>query len=498
MTDPRLIGSLASAALLSIAGSSFGGGGGGGGDDDDLLEFEFVIQIGAGHTLGEFMSQIAPYAQDIEVEQELGGDTFEVEIALNPNASLLELWAAVYGMILNGTLTWGENNFTCMAPEGRTDSLWFTGLQISASAYESQYANGVLHTNTALQHSSGAGITIAIIDTGLDQTHPLFARNIVPGWDFIAGSSSISDPADGIDNDHDGLIDEMVGHGTFVASVARFAARDAFIMPIRALDTEGNGNQFTIGLAVNWAIDHGADVINMSMGSNGNSTVVTEAILRAKTLGIPVVCAGGNKGVLNSSEYPANDTNAFPIAATDINDVKAPFSNWGSFIYLSCPGESTMLNGEYQLSQSIIGAKTGGGFAIWNGTSFSAGFTSGAVAAVLSQHPEWPSATVPLSQMAATAMGYLASGAVDIDSVNLPVFANGLGAGRLDCDAALALSPEAPFMFDLDDSGTVDGADLSLFLGDWGDCWIGSCPSDINRDGTANGQDLALLFANWS
>ncbi len=486
---------LALVACLTPSLQAFAGGAGGGAGDD-VLEFSLVVCVGPGHTINDVVEPLSPYMVSIEVEDSLGDNKYLVEFEYDTGTDSQQVLAVVIDLWVAGVIVWGENDIQAQAPEGRTDSLWFTGLAIGGDQYDVQYAAPTIQADQSIPQASGSGVTVAIIDTGVDLTHPLFAKNTVPGWDFLMGTATIVDPSDGIDNDGDGLIDEMVGHGTFVASLVRRVARDAAIMPIRILDSDGAGQQYNLASAINWAVSHGADVINLSLGSNGASTAVAEAIQSAKLAGAVVVCAIGNDSTSVQAQYPASDANAFAVAATDVNDLLASFSNYGADVDMCAPGATTTFGGQPVLAESIVGAIPGGGFAIWQGSSFSTAFVSGLAACVRSQHPEWPDATTPATAIADAVMAAVAAGAVDIEELN-PTHAGKLGAGRINVFASTQLGPQAPFVTDLDSSGAVGGADLSLFLADWGDCAPGACPSDINRDGFIDGADLSILFANW-
>ncbi len=480
------------ACLSSIPVASAGGGGGG----SDVLEFSLVVQVGPGYTIDDVIAPLAPLMVSIEVESDLGDNKYLVEFEYDTGTDGQQVLDVVINLWTTGVIVWGENDLQAQAPEGRTDSLWFTGLAIGGDQYDVQYGASTIQADPSLPLASGSGVTVAIIDTGLDLAHPLFAKNVVSGWDVLTSSSVMTDPSDGIDNDGDGIVDEMAGHGTFVASLVRRVARDASIMPIRILNSDGAGQQAKLATAIDWAVSHGADVINLSLGSSGTSTAVRDSIRAAKLAGVVVVCAIGNDSASTQTQYPASDLNAFAVAATDIGDLLAPFSNFGPDVFVCAPGATTMVGGQPVLSESVVGAIPGGGYAIWQGTSFSTAFVAGLAACVRSQHPEWPDAGTPATEIADAIMTVVALHAANIDEFNPNHFGE-MGAGRIDALGTTQAGPIAPFIADLDSSGAVDGADLSLFLADWGDCAPGACPSDINRDGLIDGADLSILFAHW-
>lgn len=483
------------AALFCFCGLAPSAHAGGGSDE---IEFQLMVCIGQGHSIDEVITALEPLMESIEIIDQVGENKYLVEFEYDLGSNDYQLWMAVVDLFQNGVIVWGDNNFEAQAPEGRTDSLWFTGLAIGVDAFETQYARDVIGSDAAIPLTSGQGAIVAVIDTGIDPGHPLFGRQVVPGWDFLTSSSTLTDPNDGIDNDGDGLIDEMAGHGSFVASMVRLAARDASIMPLRVLNSDGVGNQFRVSAAIDWAVSHGADVINLSLGSNGASQAVAESIFKAKQAGVAVVCAIGNAAMNNETQYPASDPNAFAVAATDTSDVLANFSNFGPDVFVCAPGQSNQNGGGFVLEESIVGAIPGGGYAIWSGSSFSTGLTSGLAANVRAQHPEWPNFDVQATEVADAVMTVIAQTAVNIDAINPAIQAGWLGHGRIDALAAAQSGPSAPMNSDLNGDGLVDGLDLTLFLTDWGGCLPGACLPDINRDSLVDGADLAELFSDWN
>lgn len=182
-----------------------------------------------------------------------------------------------------------------------------------------------------------AGIIIAIVDSGVWSGHSEFAGKLVPGYNALDDSGNTED-------DH--------GHGTGVASVAAAAgdnggivgvARNARIMPIRVLSAAGEGTEFSIVKGVLWAANHGARVINMSLGScdeNGcapGSVTGAEAMEQAHALGAVLVAATGNEGIEEFS-YPAGYPYVIGVGATDAADRITYYSNTGPGLDVVAPG----------------------------------------------------------------------------------------------------------------------------------------------------------------
>jgi thermitase len=177
------------------------------------------------------------------------------------------------------------------------------------------------------------------------------------------------------------------------------------IMPLRIFDDSGNTDAFNIIQGIRYAVEHGADVINMSFGMTSESKAVKQAVKFAFDHGVTVVASAGND---NSStpQYPAAFNNVMSVAATNLKDKKATFSNFGDSIFVDAPGVN------------IISAYPGGYYAIASGTSFSAPLVAGEAALIRSLRH-------------ADAKEAVATGTVNIESIN-PAYRHELGFGRID------------------------------------------------------------------
>ena len=138
-------------------------------------------------------------------------------------------------------------------------------------------------------------------------------------------------------------------------------------MPIRAFDDEGSSDHFTIAKAIHWAVDNGADVINMSFGTLDQSKVLKEAVEYASKNGVTMTGSAGNENT-EDPQYPAAYDKVISVGATDFWDIKASFSNFGGSIDVTAPGVS------------IIAPYPGGYYAVVSGTSFSAPLVAGEAA----------------------------------------------------------------------------------------------------------------------
>lgn len=386
-------------------------------------------------------------------------------------------------------LQYGEALYTDETPEGATGSTLVDAIDDPA-LFDNQYARQKLNLDAAWPVSTGAGVTVAVLDTGVDASHPQIMPQIAPGgFNFVDGNMNTDDAGTGMDDDGDGLVDESVGHGTFVAGLITLVAPDAKILPIRVVNGEGRGDLWTLARGLFYAIDHGVEVINVSISSTYGSSAVEDAVEEAENLGIAVVAAAGNCGHEKPREFPAMESAAFGVAALDHNDVKADFSNFNDRLFISAPGDSTP-DGNPDPTQSIVSLQKGGGFVYWQGTSMASPFVAGTIALVRAQHPEWPA-----DLSTALNLRTIVAGTADnIDAQN-PGYTDGqLGAGRVNAGAAVSSGPAAPSLGDLNASGAVDVFDLFLLLDDWS---MVHSSADLNGDGVVNVFDLFVLLSNW-
>lgn len=397
------------------------------------------------------------------------------------------------------TLTWGEMLYETETPEGSTGSTMVDRPALSA-LFEGQYAAEKIGLSTPLgltagtnpvhARSTGLGVVVAVLDTGMDTSHAMLALCIASGgFDFVDQDDDPSDLPDGIDNDLDGLTDEMAGHGTFVAGLIRLVAPDAKLLPVRVLDSDGRGDVWMLAKGLFYAIDRGVEVINVSIGTTYRSAAVEEAADLAQSLGIPLIAAAGNCNREQPPTYPGMGSSGLAIAAVDMDDVKGAFSNFGNRIFISAPGVSDGLTTEPDPTRSIISIIPGDRYAYWEGTSMATPLAAGVAALVRSQHPEWQSVEPTFDQLSFI----LESTADTIDAVN-PAYAGLLGSGRLNALAAVQVGPVAPTLGDLDANGVVGVFDLIRLLSDWGKVHTSS---DLNGDGMVNVSDLLQLLGNW-
>jgi thermitase len=467
--------------------------------EDPLVPNELMVRVTSKAGLNACLKALSAQFGGVGVLDSITSRQIHlISYSLTPRQSDDQVAALLNSLTANGTLVWGELNYEGQAAEGKTDSLWVSQVNIDFSGYQSQYAIEQIGLGPAHERSTGFGVVVAVLDTGLDAKHPLLAGSIAGGGvNLVSRAPATVDVGDGIDNDGDTLVDEMVGHGTFVAGLIRLVAPDAKLLPVTVLNSEGVGDAFTIGKGLFYAIDNGVDVINMSLGSTYRSAIVEDATQEAEGVGIVVVGAAGNWNHEDPQEYPACDGASFGVAAVNRLDIKAPFSNFNDKLDFSAPGHSELIAGsttEFDPTKSIISSVPGGEVAVWRGTSFATAFVSGAAALIRAQHPSWPDDDVTADHIVPAIEWALGSTAVPLNNGN-PAYEDMLGYGRIDLAAATKLGPVQPTPGDLDGDGAVGSADLALLLGAWGGC--AGCAADISQDGSVGSDDLAILLGNW-
>ena len=262
--------------------------------------------------------------------------------------------------------------------------------------------------------TGSAAVTIAIVDSGVDQSHREFAGKLVAGYDFV---NNDSDPQDDY------------GHGTHVAGIAAASSNNgvgvagvswgARIMPVKVLNSAGGGSYANTAAGVIWAVDHGAQVINMSLGGGSPSSVLEDAVNYAHNKGAVVVASAGNGGS-NFVLYPARFANVIAVASTDSANNWSG-SNYGPEVDLAAPG-------------NLIYSTEIGGYGYKSGSSMASAFTSGLAAVLRGIQGNTSPDTIEL-QMESTAL--------DIEFNGWDEYT---GAGLIQMDGAIkqAIPPAAP------------------------------------------------------
>lgn len=275
--------------------------------------------------------------------------------------------------------------------------------------YASEWHLPFVNAPAAWDTARGSGVLIAVLDTGIDATHPDLASQMVSGWNVLANSADVAD---------------TVGHGTAVAGTIAAARNDigvvglaygARILPIRVGDQNGNATYSAIASAITYAADHGAKIANISYRAGGSSAVQRAASYLRKLGGLTVVAEGNTGG---ASEYRASAA-LISVAATDNTDRITSWSTYGSDVDIAAPG------------QAIFTTANGGGTVYYSGTSFATPLVSAMLALIWSANP-----TLSPDQ----AEQALFSSAVDLGTAGRD---DSYGWGRIDAASAVAVAGRA-------------------------------------------------------
>jgi subtilisin family serine protease len=304
--------------------------------------------------------------------------------------------------------------------------------------YVAQPGNQLIRTNQTHStfNAAGAGVVVAVIDTGVDPTHPVLKGVLVNGYDFtrnVSGGSERADvnaptPNNGsaetaevnqrtvavLDQRTVAVLDgsqySAFGHGTMTAGVVHLVAPQAKIMPLKAFSANGTGYDSDILRAIYYAVGNGARVINMSFDYSSYSGELARAIRYSNSKGVISVASAGNDG-LRTVVYPGGLPGVIDVASTSNSDIQSTFTNYGAPpVWVAAPGEG------------VVTTYPWGTYAAGWGTSFSTPFVAGTAAVILGANGGCSSsASVPWGLASADYIG-------DID----------MGFGRLDTYKAVS------------------------------------------------------------
>jgi len=289
-----------------------------------------------------------------------------------------------------------EPNLVQRPPEAAKNNVWAIGTQ---TGYVAQWAWSALRLNDAHQLATGAGVRVAVLDTGVDRLHPALASRLDPGHDFVDGDTDPSEQGT--------RLDPAYGHGTHVAGIVAQIAPDARIIPMRVLDSQGTGDTWALGEALlravdpdgNPATDDGAHVINLSLGGVTRTRLLDAVAQLAEcgaadatdpvteqsdagygvdrercshSVGAVIVASAGNDGSNSLRIYPAAEGayGLISVAASRSDGRLAAFSNSGNWIDVAAPGDG------------ITSTVPGGGYGTWSGTSMGSPMVAGTAALV--------------------------------------------------------------------------------------------------------------------
>jgi thermitase len=268
-------------------------------------------------------------------------------------------WAGGYSAWAGGSSSWAGGS-----------SSWAGGNSVPAYTFSENVAGWQLiklAEGQALTRNLGAGVKVAVIDTGIDLTHPAFNGRLAPSneWkDFIDGDTTPQEVAG-----------SNYGHGTSVAGIVLQVAPKATILPLRVLASNGQGDTDKVVQAINWALDRGAKVINLSLGGTSPDPSLENMVRFAASKGVFVITSSGNTGneaVTVPATYANQSNNIFSVGSVGGSGAKSPFSTYGA-LELLAPGER------------IWGPAPNGQRSYWSGTSMATPVVSGVLALALAE-----------------------------------------------------------------------------------------------------------------
>ncbi|RCX22789.1 type VII secretion-associated serine protease mycosin [Fontibacillus phaseoli] len=285
---------------------------------------------------------------------------------------------------------------------------------------EYQWNLPIIETNRGWKLSKGSDdVIVAVVDTGVDLKHPDLKGRLLPGYNVV---STGDEPLDD------------VGHGTHVAGIISANVNNSEgiagmmwggkILPVKALDGTGSGTTYSVAQGIIWATDHGAKVINMSLGNYADAQFLHEAIKYAYDRDVVLIAATGNDNTERPG-YPAAYPEVLSVSATDYHLQRASFSNYGDYVDVMAPGES--IASTYPDNQ----------YAALSGTSMASPHVSALAALIRSVNPDLKNTEV---------MDIIRSNVIDLgDSGHDKYF----GYGQIDVFSALeaARGNQAPLQF---------------------------------------------------
>jgi subtilisin family serine protease len=288
------------------------------------------------------------------------------------------LTAAVAALGRNSQVEYAEPNGEVQATSAPNDPLFWAQWGLSNTGQSVNGTSGTpgddIGATSAWTRSTGAGVTVAVVDTGVDSNAPDLAGQTVAGQSFLGGIQGASTPDP---NGHgtlvSGIIAAIRNNGAGVSGVAPGAK----VLPLQAMGANGQGNVADVAAAFNYAGQSGVRIVNASLGGAESQTLELAIADHPNTL---YVVAAGNSGTNNDSTpyYPCDlpEANLICVGASDQNDQRAGFSNYGAnTVDLFAPGVN------------IATTLAGGGYGAAAGTSMAAPMVSGTLALMLAQNP---------------------------------------------------------------------------------------------------------------
>ncbi len=340
--------------------------------------------------------------------------------------------------------------------------------------YAWQWNLDQVDAETAWKYSTGRGVTVAVLDTGVSRGGPDGIENLLSGYDFYYNDSDPSD-RDGHGTFVAGTIGQSSGNGVGVAGLAP----DANILPVKVMSDGGYGSVSAIANGIVWATDQGADVINMSLGTTGASETLRQACEYAYNRGVVLIAATGNE-YANYLNYPAKFDTVVAVGATRVDGRRSAYSNTGSGVEILAPG------GDLSRDQNSDGYADGvlqetytqgqWTYTFWEGTSMAAPHVAAAAALIIEAGVSDPE----------DVRAILAETASDLGSSGYDSYH---GFGRLNAGAAVELAATGSWGATDDDDEVDTGADNDDSATDNG------TPTISNVSGYVEGRRFTVQWA---
>ncbi|MEA2574322.1 MAG: hypothetical protein QOH93_1620 [Chloroflexia bacterium] len=306
-------------------------------------------------------------------------------------------------------VSYASANHTFYIEATPNDPLYQAGQQWGVSQVKLEQAWDVTTGN--------ADIVVAVLDTGSALNHPDLEEKIVQGFDFVNNDNNPYDD-EGHGTMTSGIVGALSNNGTGVVGTS-WGAR---LMPVKVCSFEGQCTEEAIAAGLHWATDHGARVINLSLGGDEDTEIMRDATRYAVERNVVVVASAGNEAN-GKANYPAAYPGVVSVGATGRSDTFTGFSSYGDFVDVSAPGVGVLSTGWQD------GELT---YTYGNGTSFSGPFVAGVAALVLSSNPS----------LSAEQVGFVIMDSSD--DLGEPGPDIHYGNGRLNAFRAVTLAKEGP------------------------------------------------------
>ncbi|MFC1524887.1 S8 family serine peptidase [Planctomycetota bacterium] len=365
-----------------------------------------------------------------------------------------------------------------------------------------KYSGGInMESAWDIQAGGNPGIIVAVIDTGVayeDYVDPVDGQvycrapdlantHFVPGHDFINDDTHPND-----DHYHGTHVTGTIAQNTNNNLGTAGIAFNCSIMPVKVLDADGNGTEETVAQGIYYAVEHGAQVINMSLGGPDDCIVLADACAYAYEHGVTIVCSAGNRRYGDWVEYPAAYDSCMAVGATRYDETRCGYSCFGAPLDIVAPG------GDFSVDQNNDGCydgilqqtfgpgdPTNFGYWLFQGTSMASPHVAGVAALLIADGVTGPDSI----------RARLQDTAKDLGTEGWDEY---YGWGLLDAAAAFGIEPPIYLPGDVNNDGLVDIGDVIYLIN-----YIyknGAVPTgddgDVNNDGLVNILDVVYLI-NW-